>query len=69
MTCRDCKLWDIDAARDKAGHVRKDRPAKCLWVSKEQYPESIGSWKNRPTAHNMYADYGKNCKCFHKREK
>jgi len=68
MTCRDCKLWDIESDKDKAGRVRKDWHTKCLWVSKEQYPLSVQTWAVRPTAGSMGANDGDGCPCFQKRD-
>ena len=62
-TCRECKLFDIDAAKDKVGRVRKSRLAKCLWVSKEQYPNALYSF-GRPTAGYTSSADGFGCKCF-----
>jgi uncharacterized cysteine cluster protein YcgN (CxxCxxCC family) len=68
MTCRDCKLFDIESAKDKAGRVRKANAVKCLWVSKEQYPISVSSvaW-SRPTAGYVTSDRDNKCPCFQKR--
>lgn len=29
--CLTCQFWDISSAKDKAGRVRKEIGAKCLW--------------------------------------
>lgn len=69
MTCRDCALWDIDAARDKAGRVRKDRAARCKWISIEPWPDSVSSpLYMRPKASYVSANCGALCPCFVKRE-
>ena len=68
MTCRDCKLWDIESAKDKAGRIRKKNAVKCLWVSKEQWPLSISGLAHRPTATYMTSEDGHRCKCFIKRD-
>lgn len=69
MTCRDCKLWDIESAKDKAGRIRKANAVRCLWVSKEQWPESVIGWNTRPKPTYMTAEMGHGCKCFQKRDK
>jgi hypothetical protein len=66
-TCRECKLFDIESAKDKRGYVRKDRAVKCLWVSREQYPASVYALSSRPHATYTCSDKGKGCKCFQKR--
>lgn len=64
-TCRDCKLFDLEKTKDKAGRVRKDRAAKCLWVSTETWPMSVPeSMNRRPTAGYMTVDDGNRCKRF-----
>jgi hypothetical protein len=69
MKCKECKFWDIEAAKDKAGRVRKDKYALCLWVSQEIYPDSLSVYNRpRPSKH-MGAEDGKTCPCFVKREK
>ena len=66
--CRDCKLFDIEAAKDKAGRVRKANAVKCLWVSKEQYPISVSFWRDpRPMAGYVTSDRDQKCPCFQKR--
>ena len=66
-TCRDCKFWDIEAAKNKRGYVMKTRAAKCTWVSREQWPASV-YLSTRPSPGHMCADYGKGCPCFQWRE-
>lgn len=66
MTCRDCKLWDIESAKDKAGRVRKERAARCLWESTEQWPLSVVN-AYRPYPGYMCAIDGHRCPCFQKR--
>jgi hypothetical protein len=70
MTCRECKLFDIEAAKDKAGRVRKANAVKCLWESKEQYPISIRGYLSdqRPKAGYVTSVDGHRCKCFQKAE-
>lgn len=65
-TCRDCKLWNRDEAKDKAGRIRKDRGAKCLWESTEVYPASVREYLSprRPITAYMTAEDGKGCKRF-----
>ena len=68
MTCRDCKLWDIESAKDKAGRIRKANAVKCLWVSKEQWPLSVSEqFTHRPHPGYMTATDGERCPCFQKR--
>lgn len=66
MTCRDCKLWNIEEAKDRAGRVRKDRVAKCLWEPKERWPKS--AVLPYPRLSYMAPYYGEGCPCFVKRE-
>lgn len=66
-SCRECKLYDLDATKDKAGRVRKNRIARCLWVSTETLPDSVLAFNIRPTAGSMQPDDGKRCKRFIKR--
>jgi hypothetical protein len=70
MTCRDCKLFDLEAAKDKAGRVQSKKPVPCLWLSKEQYPVSIREYISgaRPRAGYVTAKDGYRCPCFQKRE-
>ena len=67
-TCRECKLFDLDACKDKAGRVRKDRAGKCNWVSKEQWPLSVDTYTARLCATYMRPDEGFGCPCFIRRE-
>ena len=70
MPCRDCKLWDTEAAKDKAGRIRKDRAAKCLWISTEVWPVSVNErYSMRPTAGFMRSEDGYRCPRFIKRDK
>ena len=63
VTCRDCKLWDIEKARDSVGRII--RTARCLWKSKEQWPHSVNH--SRPTAGHMAKTDGQRCPCFQPR--
>lgn len=67
MTCRECKLFDIESAKNKRGHVMKKRTVKCLWVSKEQYPLSVGPSFDRPQAGYVTSESGHRCPCFQRR--
>lgn len=67
-SCRECKLYDLDAVKDIAGRVRKDRVARCLWKSTETWPDSVGEWQSRPSAGSMRPNDGQRCKRFIKRE-
>lgn len=70
MTCRNCKLYNLDETRDKAGRVRKDRIAPCMWVSTEPWPMSTDKFHNhRPKVDWMAPDDGEECQCFIEREK
>ena len=69
QSCRTCALWDRDAAKDKAGRIRNDRTARCLWASSEMRPISV--------AHHLYplpkpgytgAANGETCPCWRKWE-
>ena len=69
MTCRHCKLYQIETAQDKAGRVHKDWAAPCLWESAEVYPLSV--WRpnnNRPKPGYMTPLQGDKCPCFIQRE-
>ncbi len=66
MTCKECKLFDIESAKDKAGRVRKANAVKCLWVSKEQWPISV-VMPNRVRARHVTSEMGHRCPCFQKR--
>ena len=68
-SCRECKLFDLEAIKDRAGRVRKSRSARCLWVSTETWPDSVMDHLNhRPTASFMRPDDGQRCKRFIKVE-
>ena len=62
--CATCALFDLDATRDKAGRIRKDWAAKCLWVSAEVYPESVYRYADRPQALYMKPRFGITCKAW-----
>lgn len=66
MTCRDCQWWDIDAARDKAGRVRR-KPAPCL-APLPVLPESHMLFYGRQVLIPMRATEGTDCPLFQKRE-
>lgn len=67
--CRDCKLYDLDATRNKAGAVLTNRAAKCLWVSTETWPVSVRlSFNSRPKASYMGPNDGDRCQRFIKRD-
>jgi hypothetical protein len=67
--CRDCKLYDLDAVKNKAGAVLRNRAGKCLWQSTEVWPVSVAECHNRrPTPHYMQPDDGDRCQRFIKRE-
>lgn len=64
-TCKECNLWDIEAAKDKAGRIRKDKMARCLWVSTEIFPLSVFEvFVHRQKSGYMQAQDGEGCKCF-----
>ena len=68
-SCRECKLFDLDACKDRAGRVRKDRSGRCLWISTEVWPDSVlSSFNPRPTTGWCQPDDGHRCKRFIKRE-
>lgn len=60
--CQNCALWDIQSATDKAGRIRKDWPARCLWASSEQWPTSVRDTHPRPGF--SCAEWGTDCACF-----
>ena len=63
-TCRECKLWDRQAAMDKAGRIRRDRTARCLWASNEVWPLSVDSRTIRPIPGSMGPLDGNRCQRF-----
>lgn len=66
--CRNCKHWDIDAARDKAGRVHKDWGAQCLWPT-PPLPASNSLIHSAIFLRPMLANSGADCPCFEEREK
>jgi hypothetical protein len=67
MTCKECALWDIEAARDRLGRVRKTSYAPCLWKAEFAIPYSVTLWL-KPKAGMTRGDRGEKCPCFQKRE-
>ena len=69
IKCRDCELFDIESAKNKAGRVMRAWAVRCNWKSIEPYPISIfyGEEK-RPSPAYVCADDGENCPCFKKRK-
>lgn len=65
MTCRTCIHFPIESVRDKAGRVRSDRGAKCLWEPPFPFPASseIGGQKVAISLMFMRANDGGNCPC------
>ena len=64
--CKSCGLWDRVSAQDKAGRVRKDSFALCLWKMKDPLPESIRDW-GKPLYLKggfMPATCGTKCACW-----
>ena len=66
--CRDCKLYDLDAVRSKSGAVLSNRMARCLWVSTEVWPESVGWRVERAAGGVMAPNDGQLCQRFFKRD-
>lgn len=67
-SCKECRLWDIDAAKDRAGRVRSNLVALCLWESREVWPLSCNTVTNRrPQPGYMTAKDGHRCPRFIKR--
>lgn len=64
MSCRNCQLWNRKQAMDAAGRIRKDRVARCQWVSTEVYPVSITPHTNRPQTGYTAATDGEGCPTF-----
>jgi hypothetical protein len=63
--CRDCKLYDLDAVKNARGAVMSKRAARCLWVSKEVWPDSVyENMNHRPRPAYMEPSQGERCKCF-----
>ncbi len=69
MACKTCALWDIAAARDRAGRVRSDNHVRCLWVSTEVYPIALDWGSNRPKAGRTNAQGGVGCPTYVERIK
>lgn len=67
--CKTCALWNIKQAQDAAGRVRKDRVARCLWVSTEVYPSSIVLRHGEPRPIPAYTSHnnGTDCACWEPR--
>lgn len=66
--CRNCALYDLDAAKNAAGAVLKRRSAECLWKSTETWPVSVTpSMNRRPEPSYMQPDDGARCGRFIKR--
>ena len=62
--CRTCGLWDIEKAKDKAGRLRKDRVARCMWVC-PPLPEAAMYTGNRTIVAGYSShDQGSECKCW-----
>ena len=67
--CRDCKLFDIEAATDGDGWVQIKLDVQCRWVSTESYPVSVTCrTEKRPIPSRMRAYDGEMCPCFQKRD-
>ena len=63
--CRTCALWDIEAAKDKAGRVRKDRVARCMWALTVSLPVSLHGWLRHGTGPRYMPSYaGEDCECW-----
>jgi len=58
--CKNCKYWDTEHAKDKAGRIRKDTVAKCLL----ELPKLPASLRNAPQQGWMASTYGTDCKCY-----
>jgi hypothetical protein len=58
--CKNCKYWDTEYAKDKAGRIRKNTVAKCLF----ELPKLPASLRNAPQQGWMASTYGTNCKCY-----
>ena len=67
-TCRECKLFDLDACKDKAGRVLKNRVGRCLWKFRGAVPLSVMAVANVSASMKMHPDDGARCPCFVKRE-
>ena len=71
MTCRTCAHYDLAKTLDKAGRVRSDRAARCLWTNTEPLPISLTrSWHMaRLTPHShMRPNDGQDCPAHKPRE-
>lgn len=66
-TCRDCALFDLDACKDKAGRVRRNRVGLCGWKYRGAFPVSVEALA-LVAPKLMRPDDGHRCPCFIKRE-
>lgn len=68
--CRDCKLFALEDVLSKNGRVLPHRVGRCLWVSRETWPDSVNIAMNpRPKADRMEPNAGERCRKFIKRER
>lgn len=65
--CGTCGFWDYKGAQDRAGRIRKKRPARCCWSMPWSLPSSVSG--TDMYVHFMQADYGQDCPCWSERKK
>ena len=67
--CRNCRLYDIDNVKDKAGRVRAGRSAKCRWEFPiGAWPDSIYPEDRHLTKRFMLPNDGAWCAAFEERK-
>ena len=68
QSCKTCHWWDIESAKDKAGRVRSDRAAKCLWPTPPLPDAAYRTAESGIHLAHMAAYYGSQCPCWKERE-
>jgi hypothetical protein len=74
-SCRTCALYDLDAVKDRAGRVRKNRVAKCRWETRmiaASVRRSCGYYLSGSPGRTIRGGYmppneGKDCPCWEER--
>ena len=67
-SCRDCKLYDLDAVKNARGAIMSNRVAQCLWKSTETWPIGVDERHTiRPQGRYMQPNDVHRCQRFIKR--
>ncbi len=74
-SCRTCVLYNLDAAKDRAGRVRKNYVAKCRWETRviaASVRRSCGYYSSGSSDRTLRGGYmppgeGKDCPCWEER--